>query len=334
MADETANRKKTAEEQIPRFRFQRLLNQDQAGRRISLLGTIDAQPAILLAERAAFSTDSTHLASFAQSLGQVSNLGANDIYSWFLASTNNTDNGPSDGQIRDKAPSDLKLNVIYPCTEQHIAKYSAQGVRTVTETPQIYSEHVRPFMKSKRDAGRLNWVFNIIEGRTEQEDVIFREHTSGTGGGDDGFLLLPDLNWDRKTITSLHLLGIVERRDVWSVRDLTKRHIPWLENMRKRLVDSITRLYPQVEADQLKLYVHYQPTYYHFHVHVVHVMAEAGTTQAVGKALGLENIIDQLGLMKGDEDVGMRDVSLTYGLGEASELWTEIFGSLKAGKLK
>lgn len=226
---------------IPKFKLTRLLNQDQAGRRISLLGTIDSKPAILLAERAAFATDDSHLTSFSTSLSNIKNLGANDIYSWFLAST--TQN--------DIQPPDLKLNLIYPCTESHIKKYSAQGLRIVTETPEIYKSYIRPFMQQKREEGRLNWVFNIIEGRTEQEDVIYREN-----GEKEGFLLLPDLNWDRKTISSLHLLGLVERRDIWSVRDLKKSHIEWVTHMRDKMLDATVKLYPELERDQLKLYVH------------------------------------------------------------------------------
>lgn len=75
-----------------------------------------------------------------------------------------------------------------------------------------------------------------------------------------------------------------------------------------------------------------QPTYYHFHVHVVNVMLEAGTTQSTGKAFGLENLISQLEMMDGDESASMADVDLTYFLGEANELWTEIFEPLKQGK--
>ena len=75
-----------------------------------------------------------------------------------------------------------------------------------------------------------------------------------------------------------------------------------------------------------------QPTYYHFHIHIVHVGLEAGATQAVGKALSLENIVSQLATMAGDDSAGMADVDLTYTLGEASELWTEIFLPLKEGK--
>lgn len=298
------------------------------------MGKINDQQAVLLVERAAFSTEPMHLKSLAQSLSKVSNLGANDIYSWFLASSGH-DLSSNPGE---HLPPDLKLNLIYPCTPKHVAKYSAQGLRVVTETPEIYRDHIRPYMQAQREAGRLNWVFNIIDGKTEQEDVILRSHTtSGTKDHvgdetheDEGFLLLPDLNWDRKTLSSLHLLGLVERRDIWSVRDLTKRHVPWLERMRRKLLEATTTLYPDVEEDQLKLYVHYQPTYYHFHVHVAHVMSEASSTQAVGKALGLDDIMSQL-QSRNDEYGGMDGVSLTYTLGEASELWTEVFLPLKTG---
>lgn len=246
---------------------------------------------------------------------------------------------------------DLKLNLIYPCTAAHIKKYSAQRVRMVTETPEIYSTHIRPYMLRQREEGRLNWVFNVIEGRTEQEDVILRHHSGAEGNG-EGFLLLPDLNWDRKTMTSLHLLALVERRDIWSLRDLTKRHVEWLKRMRQHVLKAATKVYPGVEEDELKLYVHCeywvfnglsgllaipnlskdQPTYYHFHIHIVHAMLEAGTTQSTGKAFGLENIISQVENLEGGEDAGMANVSLTYFLGEASELWTGLFGKLKAGE--
>lgn len=110
-------------------------------------------------------------------------------------------------------------------------------------------------MQVQRDEGRLNWVFNIIEGRTEQEDVLFR--SSRDTPEEERFLLLPDLNWDRKTVGSLHLLALVERRDIWSVRDLKRGHVGWLRTMRERLVKVVEGLYEgKVEGDMLKFYVH------------------------------------------------------------------------------
>jgi m7GpppX diphosphatase len=227
---------------IPQFKLTRLLNSDQAGRRISLLGTIRDQDALFIAERAAFDTSPATLTTFSTSLRNIKNLGANDIYSWFLANSNPDSTGPD--------TPDYKLNLIYPCTQKHITKYSAQPLRIVTETPSIYAQYVRPYMQSQRDKGTLNWVYNILDGRAEQEDVMYRET------GSEGFLLAPDLNWDRKTIGSLHLLGLVERRDIWSVRDLKKGDVAWLKHMRGKMVDAAVKLYPEVGRDQLKLYVH------------------------------------------------------------------------------
>ena len=140
----------------------------------------------------------------------------------------------------------------------------------------------------------------------------------------------------------------MERRDIWSVRDLKKKHIPWLLHMRQKLLDATVSMYPTLERDQLKLYVHCecspstedlltgldQPTYYHFHIHIVHVELEAGATQATGKALGLENIISQLETISGNLESGMSEVSFTYFLGEANEIWTEIFLPLKNGTMR
>jgi m7GpppX diphosphatase len=200
----------------------------------------------------------------------------------------------------------------------------------VEETPEIYAEKIRPYMQIQREEGRLQWVWNIIAGQTEVEDVIYRTPL-GLDGGEEGFLLLPDLNWDRKTMEGLHLLGLVERKDIWSLRDLKKKHVPWLLHMREKFLDATEGMYKEqgVERDQLKLYVHYQPTYYHFHIHIVHVQLEAGGTQATGKAWGLESIIGQLQGMEGGEDKGMESVNMNYTIGEASELWTEVFEPLK-----
>ncbi|WEW57783.1 mRNA-decapping enzyme [Emydomyces testavorans] len=310
--------KSDAESLIPKFKIERLLNQDQNDRRISLFGHIDDQPGILIVERAAFVADLDALKTFHAALINVANLGANDIYRWYMASS---------GQNHINPP-DLKLNLIWPCTEQHILKYSAQNIRMVTETPEIYQRYVRPYMQRKRENGRLNWVFNIIEGRKEQEDVLYRGSDA-----EEGFLLLPDLNWDRKTIGTLRLLALVERRDIWSLRDLKKSDIDWLKHMRQKILDAAVKVYPELDTDQLKLYVHYHPTYYHFHVHVVNVMLEAGITQSTGKAFGLENLISQLETMAGGPEAGMASTSLSFFLGESSELWTNIFGPLKRGEM-
>ncbi|KAK5274918.1 hypothetical protein LTR99_004372 [Exophiala xenobiotica] len=339
--------KAQAESLVPQFQLERVLNQDQNGRRISLLGTISSQLAIITLERAAFPTDPALVTELMNSLINTVNLGANDIYRWYMANrsikplssitagTTTTSSSTTPTPDFKSQIADLKLNLIYPCTPKHIQKYSAQRVRMVTETPEIYAKHIKPYIASQRAAGRLDWVFNILEGRTEQEDVIARCDWDSPSDSDSGFLLLPDLNWDRKTVQGMHLLALVQRRDIWSLRDLKKKHIPWLKGVRDQVVTAATKVFPPgegLEADEVKCYIHYQPTYYHFHIHVVHVMLEAGTTQSVGKAFGLGNIISQLECMQGDEETGMESVDLMYFVGEENELWKRCFGRLKIGE--
>lgn len=210
---------------------------------------MDKDQALLVLERAAFPSSVTDLEAIQTHLDNIKNLGENDIYHWYLASS---------GYKSPSAP-DFKVNLIYPCSQKHIRKYSPQEVRMVTETPELYREHVRPYMQRMRDEGRLNWVFNIIEGRAEQEDVLLRDPELEKGASpqqEEGFLLAPDLNWDRKTLTGLHLLALVYRRDFWSLRDLRKQHVPWLKQMRKKVVQATVRLFEGIGEDQLKLYVH------------------------------------------------------------------------------
>jgi len=60
-------------------------------------------------------------------------------------------------------------------------------------------------------------------------------------------------------------------------------------------------------------------------------MTEATSTQATGKAFGLENLISQLETMAGGPEASMADVDMTYHLGTQSDLWTEIFLPLTKG---
>lgn len=347
--------KATAEALIPLFRLKRILNQDQGSRRILILGSINGQEGILSLERAAFPSSPDSISTFLSTLTNTVNLGANDIYRWYLSNNSSTEQ------------PDLKINLIWPCSDAHIRKYKVQETRYVTETAEIYNTHIKPWVeRTQRTAKRLDWIWNILDGRTEQEDIVYRsagfgQYTRQDKSDSEGFLLLPDLNWDRRTVTGLHLLAIVERRDIWSLRGLKRKHVPWLKQMRAEIVkaaaDQGTKLARQaivaandgdkddgnagiegdheirkVEEDQIKCYIHYQPTYYHFHVHVVHVMLEAeGHTQSIGKAFSFDNLISQLEHMDG-EDAGMEQVDLSYFMGEESELWRKCFSKLKVGE--
>ena len=49
---------------------------------------------------------------------------------------------------------------------------------------------------------------------------------------DTGFILIPDFKWTRNQLSDLHLMAIVHRRDLRSIRDLNTCHLPLLTNIR------------------------------------------------------------------------------------------------------
>lgn len=57
-------------------------------------------------------------------------------------------------------------------------------------------------------------------------------------------------------MASLYTMALVQRRDITSLRDLKKRHVPWLKRLQANIIKGVCAKYPSVEPDQLKLYIH------------------------------------------------------------------------------
>ena len=52
------------------------------------------------------------------------------------------------------------------------------------------------------------------------------------------------------------MMSIVHRKDITSIRDLKKKDVPWLREIAKKMTLAICTTYPELEEDQIKLYVH------------------------------------------------------------------------------
>ena len=111
---------------------------------------------------------------FANKLTNTSLNGQNDIYSWLTAN------------FQDTHLPNVKMTLIHPATDTHIRKYSTQPFTTYRESPKTYQEIVRPYIDSI-DPKRIQWVYNILNGLSEQEYVIHSDQDS-----ENGFVLLPD----------------------------------------------------------------------------------------------------------------------------------------------
>ena len=107
-----------------------------------------------------------------------------------------------------------------------------------------------------------------------------------------GFILLPDSKWSGKQIEDLYVLAIVHNRKLKSLRDLNSRHLPLLK---KLLVDGCQTIGQKygVPRSQLRVYFHYQPSFYHLHVHFTHLKNSPGGIN-VERAHLLSNVIKNI----------------------------------------
>ena len=133
----------------------------------------------------------------------------------------------------------------------------------------------------------VDWVYNILDHKCETERHVYEDYDPETG-----FILTPDLKWSGKNMEDLYCLAIVHKKGLKSVRDLTREHLPLLRKLLYEAPAAIESKFG-VPASQLRIYFHYQPTYYHLHVHYSHVDFKAPGTTAE-KAQMLSTVIHNI----------------------------------------
>jgi len=289
------------------FSFIKVLLEDPFAHSIVLLGTFpsptepaDKIQAIVRIEKTALNSENP--ARFFSENGYVQRVEleeCTDIYTWLFGWFGNT---------RER---DIKINVICPATDVHVRKYSKQEQVIVHETPELYEIFVKPYI-SAFPASRTQWVENILTGLSEQSKILYSSPS---------FVILPDMKWDLKTVSSLYLVSIVQDRTIRSMRDLRKCHIGLLKDIRREAARIVSEKWG-LGNGSLRIYVHYQPSYYHFHVHIVNANYQAGMLgMTVGQAHLLDDIISLLELDPDDGPGIYERMTLTYGLGDQHGLF-------------
>lgn len=277
-----------------------LICKDLASKSIILLGKVEDKQAIVSLEKVAFSLDGETDIS-ALGLLEIQEQDHNDVYFKGVGTMTQNLDRPA-----------TKINIIYPATETHIKKYRQQKKRVVLETPELYQKIVLPYINSMK-GDRIKWVYNILHEGYEADRVLLRN--------DDpinGFVLLPDLKWDLVSLSSLYFVAIVMRSDISSLRDLNSSHIPYLKLLRQQILAALKNKYG-LESSQLLLYIHYQPSYYHFHIHVTHIDLER---RGSSFSVLFDNVIDQLQFL-GPE--GFLQSTFSYFIKENHDLWAKGF---------
>lgn len=206
--------------------------------------------------------------------------------------------------------AELKVSIVYPATEKHIAKYVEQQLFLIEETPELYQNIILPCLLG--DQFSLDWVYNILEHKQEQDKIVFEDLDQ-----ENGFILLPDYKWNGQ-IESLYLLAIVMDRSIKSIRDLNEQHLTLLENIKTKSLEAIKEKYG-LEKKKIRAYFHYQPSFYHLHVHFTYLQYEAPGNFCEKSHL-LNSVIDNI-KMKSDY---YQQATLTFAVREKDKLYQAI----------
>lgn len=94
-------------------------------------------------------------------------------------------------------------------------------------------------------------VENILAGVSEQGKIL---HSSPE------FVLLPDMKWDGRTVTSLYLLAIVRDRTIRCLRDLRKTHVGLLKSIQSEALRIVQEKWGLGDGS-VRFFIHYQPSY-------------------------------------------------------------------------
>ncbi|KAF8580178.1 scavenger mRNA decapping enzyme [Ramaria rubella] len=292
-------------EVLRKFRFEKILNDDPLVHSLWVLGRLPTGSNPLVYSTAIISLQKTHLSldtadTLVQDLvEQVKPIENNDIYHWHFGWLAHSPKLP-----------DVKINVICPATEAHIRKYSRQRIIMVKETPEIYRKIVQPYIKSFPPS-RFEWVYNILSHTVEAHKILYEDDSQEVG-----FVILPDMKWDAETVSSLYLVAITHARSIATMRDLTREHIQMLKAIRREAGKLVRERWGLDGEQSLRFYIHYQPSYYHFHVHIVNANYTGFKGICVGQAHILEDVISLLELSPATGPTLLSKMTFTYELGE------------------
>ena len=140
------------------------------------------------------------------------------------------------------------------CNDSNLMRRSEK--RIVRETYEDYLKYL-----NKRDPKKDQWIYNIIDGTSEQDSVLHR---------DELCIIIPTYMWDGKNIDKMHLLCMPTDITLRSIRSLNSSHIPLLEHMKRETIRIIKNKYG-LDENNLKMFFHYEPSTYHLHIHFVNV---------------------------------------------------------------
>ena len=103
-------------------------------------------------------------------------------------------------------------------------------------------------------------------------------------------MILPDISWNRESVDELHYIAIIKHKNVKTLRDLNSNHLEMLKVIDEKGKETISKRH-SIDCNNIISFVHYYPTYYHFHIHFMNIMHPSAFE---GKNHYIHNIIQNI----------------------------------------
>ncbi|XP_075212963.1 m7GpppX diphosphatase-like [Lycorma delicatula] len=257
------------------FTVNRLLFEDTASKKLCIEGKFTDKDgvAVVIFEQKPVSEEYVKELFITKPL--IEELSKNDIYRSYECFPHQRLNG-------------LNATVIYPASEEDIKKNESHLIYIIDETPKLYNDVTLPHITQEQL--NLKWIYDILDHKIGQEKIILEDLDSVLG-----FVLLPHLQWDQKDVEELHLVAVVRPRGIKSLRDLTANHIPLLKNIDSKVSKFIEEKY-SIYKSRLLTFLHYQPSYFHLHIHFACISCEDSGT-CIEEAHSLTDVTTNIELM-------------------------------------
>ena len=189
--------------------------------------------------------------------------------------------------------------LIEPASQRQLSRMSTKpSFVLVQETKEVYAAVTQAYIQEAVGDGKsLAWIFNVIDGEKEVDRVLFQN---------DAFLLNIDTKWrshpdvkntprsewkDHPSTVDLYCLALFKESGVASLRDLRAAHLPVLKDILTQGLATIEEIYG-VSKEEVRVFVHYLPQFYHFHVHFTRLFNSVGCS--CDRAHLLQSVINNL----------------------------------------
>lgn len=198
---------------------------------------------------------------------------------------------------------EYEFEVIY--SEKLKFKWAKRLYELIQETPEIYFSKVKPYTDGLPD---VSFVLNILHNNTEP--ILYEAK--------DEFLIAKNYSFLKET--EVYCLGFVFDKTIKSLRYLTADHLPLLKKMYDAKAE-VAKMF-KIEEKEIQCFVHYYPSYYHFHVHYASINLDHGSNK-LNRAIDLFEVIQNIE-SKGDY---YQTRTLNLSINKSEEIYKILYSS-------